>query len=68
MFLLRNKKNIDTFWLKKVPYQELCQRLHSSRERTKFQTNSTDSFLIENMLWCGYRLGAFQSGAFNAQP
>ena len=23
MFLLRNKKNIDTFWLKKVPYQEL---------------------------------------------
>ena len=23
MFLSRNKKNIDTFWLKKVPYQEL---------------------------------------------
>ena len=23
-FLLRNKKNIDTFWLKKAPYQELC--------------------------------------------
>ena len=24
MFLLRNKKNIDMFWLKKAPYQELC--------------------------------------------
>ena len=24
MFLSRNKKNIDTFWLKKAPYQELC--------------------------------------------
>ena len=24
MFSLRNKKNIDTFWLKKAPYQELC--------------------------------------------
>ena len=23
MFSLKNKKNIDTFWLKKVPYQEL---------------------------------------------
>ena len=23
-FLSRNKKNIDTFWLKKAPYQELC--------------------------------------------
>ena len=23
MFLFRNKKNIDTFWLKKTPYQEL---------------------------------------------
>ena len=23
MFSSRNKKNIDTFWLKKVPYQEL---------------------------------------------
>ena len=28
MFLSRNKKNIDTFWLKKAPYQELwVQRL-----------------------------------------
>ena len=27
MFLLRNKKNIDTFWLKNVPYQELCKFL-----------------------------------------
>ena len=24
MFSSRNKKNIDTFWWKKVPYQELC--------------------------------------------
>ena len=24
MFLSRNKKNIDTFWLEKMPYQELC--------------------------------------------
>ena len=24
MFSSRNKKNIDTFWLKKAPYQELC--------------------------------------------
>ena len=24
MFLSRNKKNIDTFWLKKALYQELC--------------------------------------------
>ena len=24
MFLWRNKKTTDTFWLKKVPYQELC--------------------------------------------
>ena len=24
MFSSRNKKNIDTFWMKKVPYQELC--------------------------------------------
>ena len=24
MFLLRNKKIIDTFWLRKGPYQELC--------------------------------------------
>ena len=24
MFLSRNKKNTDTFWLAKVPYQELC--------------------------------------------
>ena len=24
MSLLRNKKNIDTFWLNKTPYQELC--------------------------------------------
>ena len=24
MFSLRNKKNMDTFWLKKAPYQELC--------------------------------------------
>ena len=24
MFSSRNKKNIGTFWLKKVPYQELC--------------------------------------------
>ena len=23
MFSLRNKKNMDTFWLKKAPYQEL---------------------------------------------
>ena len=25
MFLLSYKKNIDTFWLKKAPYQELCK-------------------------------------------
>ena len=24
MFPSRNKKTIDTFWLKKAPYQELC--------------------------------------------
>ena len=24
MFLSRNKKNRDNFWLKKVPYQDLC--------------------------------------------
>ena len=24
MFSSRNKKNIDTFWLKKAPYEELC--------------------------------------------
>ena len=24
MFSSRNKKNIDTLWLKKAPYQELC--------------------------------------------
>ena len=24
VFLSRNKKNIDRFWLKKAPYQELC--------------------------------------------
>ena len=24
MFLSQNKKNIDIFWLKKAPYQELC--------------------------------------------
>ena len=24
MFTSRNKKNIDTFWLEKAPYQELC--------------------------------------------
>ena len=24
MFLLRNKKIIDTFWLEKDPYLELC--------------------------------------------
>ena len=24
MFLLRNKKNINTFWLKNMPYLELC--------------------------------------------
>ena len=24
MFSSRNKKNIDTFWWKKEPYQELC--------------------------------------------
>ena len=24
MFLLRNKKNTDIFWLEKTPYQELC--------------------------------------------
>ena len=29
MFLSRNKKNIDTFWLKKAPYQELCPPLPS---------------------------------------
>ena len=23
-FFSRNKKNVDTIWLKKVPYQELC--------------------------------------------
>ena len=23
-FLSRNKKNMDTFWLKKAPYQKLC--------------------------------------------
>ena len=22
--MLRNKKNVNTFWLEKVPYQELC--------------------------------------------
>ena len=27
MFSSRNKKNIATFWLKKVPYQELCPGL-----------------------------------------
>ena len=27
MFLLRNKKNIDTFWLKKASYQELWSTL-----------------------------------------
>ena len=27
MFSSRNKKNIDTFWLKKAPYQELCLQL-----------------------------------------
>ena len=26
MFSLRNKKNIDIFWLKNAPYQELCNR------------------------------------------
>ena len=29
MFSLRNKKNIDTFWLKKVPYQELCAHVQA---------------------------------------
>ena len=33
MFLLRNKKNIDTFWLKKkAPYQELCMTERSSSD------------------------------------
>ena len=27
MFSCRNKKNIDTFWMKKVPYLELCSIL-----------------------------------------
>ena len=27
MFSSRNKKNMDTFWLKKAPYQELCTSL-----------------------------------------
>ena len=25
MFLWRNKKNFNSFWLKKVPYLELCK-------------------------------------------
>ena len=32
MFLSRNKKNIDTFWLEKAPYQELW--VHSKANRT----------------------------------
>ena len=27
MFLSKNKKNIDTFWLKKASYQELCVQI-----------------------------------------
>ena len=27
MFSLKNKKNTDTFWLKKAPYQEICHNI-----------------------------------------
>ena len=40
-----SKKNIDTFWLKKAPYQELCQEVcYIFLKRPFFFLNKTVSF------------------------
>ena len=39
MFLSRDKKNIDTFWLKKAPYQELCISYNKVSDKITY-TNS----------------------------
>ena len=41
MFSSRNKENIDTFWLKKAPYQELCENFMSKRIR-KYKNQNSD--------------------------
>ena len=35
MFLSSNKKNIDIFWWKKAPYQELCWWQEQNPERVQ---------------------------------
>ena len=42
MFLWRNKKNIDTFWLKKAPYQDLWWR-----NKKKVNTLKKVPYIIE---------------------
>ena len=42
MFSSRNKKNIDTLWLKKAPYQELCLLIFKN------------SILMVNLNFLGY--------------
>ena len=50
MFLSRNKKNIDTFWLKKAPYRELWRS--KVPDRKEYQENM---FLISpRNKCCGY--------------
>ena len=41
--LSRYKKNIDTLWLKKVPYQELCLQVVS--HFLDFQVLNSDTYL-----------------------
>ena len=45
-FSSRNKKNINTFWLKKAPYQELC---HTKLYRAHFELQMTDEWTDRQM-------------------
>ena len=64
MFLLRNKKNINTFWLKKAPYLELwvaCLTVdaevpsllfdHIDLSKSGYQVNIFRISLRKHMLW-----------------
>ena len=51
MFSSRNKKNIDTFWLKKAPYQELCI-VFSMNNVTSVQMVRNRIFLQESLKQC----------------
>ena len=57
MFLWRNKKIINTFWLKQEPYLERCIRDKTENGHMIYTAiNSTDSEKPSCKLWYGFTL------------